>query len=78
VTYEVYRQLDNQGEFTYLLTSGERTFEDQALPGGTSIANYMVRGRRSTNIGPFAEFVVRFGGGNQVSVTASVGDKAAS
>lgn len=78
VTYEVYRQLDNQGEFTYLLTSGERVFEDQALPGGTSIANYMVRGRRSTNIGPFAEFVVRFGTGNQVSVTSSVGDKAAS
>ncbi len=78
VTYEVYRQLDGQGEFTYLLTSGEREFEDGALPSGTSIANYMVRGRRSTNIGPFAEFVVRFGTGNQVSVSASVGEKTAS
>lgn len=77
VTYEVYRQLDGQGEFAYLLTSGERTFEDQALPSGTAIANYMVRGRRSTNIGPFAEFVVRFGTGNQVSVIAGAGDEAA-
>lgn len=78
VTYEVYRQLDGQGEFAYLLTSGERAFEDQALPSGTAMANYMVRGRRSTTIGPFAEFVVRFGTGNQVSVSASFGDKTAS
>lgn len=82
VTYEVYRQLDGQGEFAYLLTSGERVFEDSGLPEGTSRANYMVRGRRSTNIGPFAEFIVRFGGGNQiggaVSVTASVGEQEAS
>lgn len=78
VTYEVYRQLNGQGEFTYLLTSGERTFTDQAMPAGTTVANYLVRGRRSTSIGEFAEFIVRFGGGNQVSVAVKKPDKQAS
>ena len=78
VTYEVYRQLDGQGEFTYVLTSGERKFVDQGLPPGTSVANYLVRGRRTTTIGEFAEFIVRLAGGNQASVSVKKPEKEAS
>jgi hypothetical protein len=74
VIYQVARQDDMSGEFTYLGGSGERKFIDATIPAGTSTCIYKIQGTRSTAVGNPQEFIVRFGAagssGNSLSVTA--------
>jgi len=64
VNYEVLRQDDQTGAFSFVLVAGEREFVDETLQSGTSTATYRVTAFRSTQRGDAAEFNVRFGVGN--------------
>ena len=66
VSYEVRRQDDGTGAFTFVLNAGEREFTDATLPGGLNTATYRITAFRSTQQGDPAEFNVRFGVGNGV------------
>ncbi len=66
VSYEVSRQDDGTGAFSFVLNAGEREFTDATIPGGLNTATYRITAFRSTQRGDAAEFNVRFGVGNGV------------
>lgn len=66
VSYEVSRQDDGTGAFSFVLNAGEREFTDATLPLGLNTATYRITAFRSTQRGDAAEFNVRFGVGNGV------------
>ena len=61
VTYQVWRRLGSEGEFSFLGASGEKKFVDATIPAGTPQVQYQVRGIRPTAAGAWAQFNVNFG-----------------
>ncbi len=73
VVYEVKRSLGSAtGPFEYLGVVGTRKFNDDTLPSGNATVFYQVTGVRSTQRGPSAVFMVRFGTGEGVFSITSV------
>lgn len=61
VTYQIWRRIGSEGEFNYLVASGEKKFVDATIPAGTQQVQYQVRGIRPTAAGAWAQFNVNFG-----------------
>jgi hypothetical protein len=60
--YQVYRQIGMSGPFKFLGPTGERRFEDDTIPAGTSVLMYRVNAMRSTSVGLPGDYLVNFGG----------------
>ncbi len=60
VTYQVWRRLGSEGEFSFLGATGEKKFIDSTIPVGTAQAQYQIRGIRPTSAGAWAQFNVNF------------------
>jgi hypothetical protein len=56
----VLRQLNGTGAFTQIGDTGEKTFNDAAVPPGTSRATYMLQAKRGGQSSPFGEPVICF------------------
>jgi hypothetical protein len=69
VVYQVFRRTDPMGAFEYLGGSGDKKFVDGTLPAGSNQVSYQVQAVRSTSVGAFAQFDVKFGVGGTTSVT---------
>lgn len=66
--YEVSRSV-NGAAFTFVGSSGEKSFTDQTLPAGATPVVYRIQAVRSTVKGVAAQFMVSFGGaGGQMTV----------
>lgn len=63
VTYQVYRKVNGETEFTYLGGTGEKKWVDDTLPAGTTQVTYQVQPTRSTAVGNWAQFNISFGTG---------------
>ena len=61
MTYQVWRRLGGEGEFSYLGASGLKRYVDATIPAGTQQVQYQVRGIRPTAAGAWAQFNVNFG-----------------
>ena len=72
VTYQVWRRIGGEGEFSFLGASGEKKFIDSTIPAGTSQVQYQVRGIRPTAAGAWAQFNVNFGRAVSSAMTGSV------
>ena len=59
--YQVFRRNAPDQPFTYLGTTGNRSFVDSTLPRGLGAITYRVRAIRSTAMGEPADFNVSFG-----------------
>lgn len=71
VIYEVRRSIAGAA-FTFVGSSGERSFVDESLPAGASPATYQITAVRSTAKGSPAQFTVSFGGaGEQMTVSVA-------
>ena len=71
--YRVYRTIEGQPQ-TYLGDIGGRKFIDTTLPAGATLVTYAIQGVRSTAVGPWGNFVVKFGtnaGGEAVAAIMS-------
>ena len=73
VVYQVFRRTDPTGPFEYLGGTGEKKFVDATLPAGSTQVSYQVQAVRSTSVGAFAQFDVKFGVGGTATVTAPTG-----
>lgn len=71
-TYNVFRKIAGETEFTYLGGTGERKITDTTLPAGSSGVIYQIQAVRSTAVGPWAQFNVNFGVSSGGAMTASV------
>jgi hypothetical protein len=60
VLYQIWRQIDG-GELTYLGGAGEKQFIDATLPAGSKQVSYQMQAVRSTAVGMWATFDVKFG-----------------
>jgi len=60
--YQVRRQLNGEGNFTFIATVGAKSFLDETLPAGTRTCTYEVTAVRSTRRGELARYMVNFGG----------------
>ncbi|CAN5488628.1 hypothetical protein BH09PLA1_BH09PLA1_02280 [soil metagenome] len=71
--YQIWRQIGETGTPEYLGGSGERKFTDNTLPAGSTYVLYQIQAVRSSAVGDFGTFLVRFGVGTGGSaVIASV------
>ncbi len=73
--YRVYRTISGQPQ-TYLGDIGGRKYIDDSLPAGATEVTYAIQGVRSTAVGMWGNFIVKFGtnaGGQQ---TASIAQSA--
>jgi hypothetical protein len=61
--YQVWRRTNPIGEFAYVGGTGEKKFVDSTLPAGSTQVSYQVQAVRSTSVGEFAQFDVKFGVG---------------
>jgi hypothetical protein len=71
VVYQIWRRATPTGEFEYLGGVGEKKFVDATIPAGSSEVAYQVQAVRSTSVGPFAEFSVRFGAAGSTTTTVT-------
>ena len=53
-----------EGAFEYLGGAGEKKWTDSTLPAGATQITYQIQAVRSTAVGPWAQFNVNFGVGN--------------
>lgn len=74
--YQIWRQIGEAGEMVYLGGSGEKEFADDTLPAGSMNVMYQLQAVRSTAVGPFATFNVKFGVGAGGATTATVTERA--
>ena len=58
--YAVWRQIDG-GTLEFLASVGEKLFVDDSLPAGSKLVMYQIQASRSTAVGLWATFNVRFG-----------------
>jgi hypothetical protein len=72
VTYQVWRRIGSEGEFSFLGATGEKKFVDSTIPAGTPQVQYQVRGIRPTAAGGWAQFNVNFGMASSGAAMASV------
>lgn len=72
VVYQIWRTIGAAGTEEYLGGVGGKSFTDSTVPTGTSQIEYQVQAVRSTSVGPFASFIVRFGAGGSGAGIASV------
>jgi hypothetical protein len=72
--YQVWRQIGEAGDLVYLGGAGEKKFTDDTLPAGSMNVMYQIQAVRSTAVGEFATFNVRFGVSTGGAVTATVTD----
>jgi hypothetical protein len=61
MTYQVYRKVAGEAEFTYLGGTGEKKYEDNTLPAGATQVTYQIQAVRSTAVGGWAQYNVTFG-----------------
>jgi hypothetical protein len=71
VVYQVFRRNTPDGEFTYLGGTGEKKFVDSTLPAGSSQVTYQVQAVRSTSVGAWAQFDVKFGVAGSTTITVT-------
>ena len=72
VTYQVWRRIGSEGEFSFLGATGLKKFVDSTIPAGTAQVQYQVRGIRPTAAGAWAQFNVNFGQAGGGGAMASV------
>jgi hypothetical protein len=69
--YQVSRQVEGSGAFTFIGVSGIRRFVDETLPSGAASVIYEIVAIRSTTRGVAGRFIVNFGvGGGEGAVVA--------
>lgn len=61
--YQVWRQIGEAGALEYLGGAGLKKFLDNTLPAGSNYVMYQIQGVRSSAVGDFGTFTVRFGVG---------------
>jgi hypothetical protein len=74
VVYSITRRVGSTGAFNQVGASGSRVFLDEAIPAGSAVVQYIVRGYRGQTVGPAsATFVLQFGsaGGGGFAITGS-------
>ncbi|HEY0009575.1 MAG TPA: hypothetical protein VGB55_12685, partial [Tepidisphaeraceae bacterium] len=59
--YQIFRQIGEAVEPLYIGGTGTKTFVDNTLPAGVAKVTYSIQGVRSTAVGPWAAFTVKFG-----------------
>jgi hypothetical protein len=59
--YEIQRRIGAGGKFVIIGTVGKRKFIDCAVPPGARTIAYRITARRSSSLGPTAEFTINFG-----------------
>jgi hypothetical protein len=74
--YQVWRQTDGS-TLEYLGGSGTKDFVDETIPAGTATVMYQIQGVRSTVVGEFATFNVKFGSGGSAASIEEVATKKA-
>lgn len=72
--YQVSRQVDATGAFTFIGVSGIRRFVDETLPSGAASVTYEIVAIRSTTRGNPGRFIVNFGVGGAGEMTASTAE----
>jgi len=70
--YQVWRQIGEAGTLQYLGGVGEKKFTDDTLPAGSANVMYQIQAARSTAVGLWATFNVKFGVSSGGAITASV------
>jgi hypothetical protein len=68
--YHVFRSMGNPNSYGFIGGTGSREFTDATVPSGSSVVYYKIQAIRTTAIGVAGEFMVRFGIGGSVEVTA--------
>ncbi len=74
--YQVFRTIGTNA-MEYLGGSGSKTFTDTSLPAGSSVVVYELQAVRSTGVGPWAAYTVKFGKSGTASVTQTTPTKVA-
>jgi hypothetical protein len=69
--YRVYRTIAGQPQ-TYLGDVGGKKYIDVSLPAGATMVTYAIQGVRSTAVGQWGNFVVKFGTNAGGETTASI------
>lgn len=59
--YQVWRQIGTDGALVYLGGAGEKKFADDTLAAGSNNVIYQIQAVRSTAVGAWATFLVKFG-----------------
>ena len=72
--YNVYRQINDEMDYTYLASVGAKQFTDATLPAGATRISYQVQAVRSTAKGDWATFDVLFGKRQYNKASAAIGD----
>jgi hypothetical protein len=70
--YQIWRQIGEAGTLEYLGGSGTKEFVDQTLPAGSNNVAYQIQAVRSSAVGEFGTFTVKFGVGSTGAMTASI------
>ncbi|HEV7300083.1 MAG TPA: hypothetical protein VGN72_12010 [Tepidisphaeraceae bacterium] len=59
--YQIFRLIGESVEPIYIGGAGSKTFVDSTLPAGVQKVTYQIQAVRSTAVGPWAAFTVKFG-----------------
>jgi hypothetical protein len=70
--YRISRCVGSNAPYTFIGTSGKKSFNDATLPAGVARVMYEIVAIRSTKTGKAGEFMVRFGGAGRIPASVQV------